>query len=122
MYRYSYNIDLYYPLVCVPNISQPPTLGYFHFHAFIFYQEAKGGVFAKLWKKVQLVENSATARLQMLNSSQPLAHLGDKTGSLQHLREIGSCDWRTLPEEFFPSGLGIALPKRSPYREMISKE
>ena len=85
-------------------------------------QEAKGGAFAKLWKKVHLVTNVPKAVLQMLNSSQPWAHLGDKTFNEQHLLRIGSCEWRSLPEEFFRSGLGIALPKRSPFKELISVE
>ena len=85
-------------------------------------QEAKGGSFAKIWKRVQLVPSSTKARLRMLNSSEPWAQLGDKTSSEQHLRSIGSCEWRSLPEEFFPSGLGIALPKRSPYTALISQE
>ena len=85
-------------------------------------QEAKGGSFAKIWKRVQLVPSSTKARLRMLNSSEPWAQLGDKTSSEQHLRWIGSCEWQPLPEEFFPSGLGIALPKRSPYTALISQE
>ena len=69
-----------------------------------------------------MVTSSSKAGLRMLNSSQPWAHLGDKTANEQHLRWIGSCEWGSLPEEFFRTGLGIALPKRSPFTELISLE
>ena len=85
-------------------------------------QEAKDGPLAKLWKKVHLVTSSSEARLRMLNSSQPWAHMADKTANEQHMRRIGSCEWRSLPEDIFRSGLAIALPKWSPYTELISQE
>ena len=64
---------------------------------------------------------SATLRL-LLNSTQLYAYMDDKTGIEQYLYSLRQCGYMMIPENFYPSGLGIALPKGSPYVDTISKE
>ena len=89
-------------------------------------QDAKGGVFAKLWKKIKdrntLVDDTYVALRRLLNSSDLWAHVDDMNGVLQYMYSIKRCEWRMIPETFFPSGLAIALPKGSPFNKLISKE
>ena len=41
---------------------------------------------------------------------------GDKTGiQVSHLQKAG-CQAALIPEDFFPAGFGIAMPKGSPYK------
>ena len=58
----------------------------------------------------------------VVNSSEPWAHINDMTGIEQYFYSIERCDWRIIPETFFPSGYAIALPTGSPYETIISKE
>ena len=42
---------------------------------------------------------------------------GDKTGVVVGaIEREANCEAQLLPEEFYPSGLGIALPLGSPYK------
>ena len=90
------------------------------------WQDAKGGVFAKLWKKVKdrntLVDDYLLTLRRLVNSSDLYAHVGDMNGILQYMYSIKRCEWRLIPEMFFPSGFAIALPKGSPFNKLISKE
>ena len=60
---------------------------------------------------------------QTPNDIDKYAVMGDLTTLQTKLsRDYGSrCDWVYISETFFTSGLGIALPKGSPYKHMFDK-
>ena len=51
------------------------------------------------------------------------AVMGDKTSLETKLYKdyASSCDWAFIPETFFTSGLGVALPESSPYKEAFDE-
>ena len=48
--------------------------------------------------------------------------MSDQTSLLAKVVKKDRCDWAFLPEFFYPSGLGIAIPKGSPYGDILSQK
>ena len=97
----------------------------FFFIMIIVLQAAETGVFADIWKKMSgNLNNSldATGHLKVFNESHYL-YMGDRTSlqiqGFEHSK--GACNWGIIPEEFFTSGFGIAVPKNSPFKASIDR-
>ena len=99
-------------------------------HFFFYNQNSISGVYASLWAKlmetkdVSLLPNVTAALGKMFNDThgrKKYAVIGDRPSILTKLATLfgSQCDWALIPETFFKSGVGIALPEGSPYKEVF---
>ena len=87
-----------------------------------FLQEATEGVYYDLWQKVMrdpensLIDSAGCSHV--FYNDRPALCTGDKMSLYVQADDYseGQCNWAMVPEEFFASGLGIALPEGTPFK------
>ena len=89
-------------------------------------QSAKDGIFADLWNKIKskpdsLASTTTVGVRKMFSDDPKYVAMSDQTSLLVKARREDRCDWAFMPEVFYPTGFGLALPEGSPYREMFSE-
>ena len=76
-----------------------------------------------MWNKLDhrvIFEDSVAMWNAVATSNDKLAAIGDETYVRNKIFSTKHCDITTVPERFYESGLGFALPNNSPYTEMFS--
>ena len=111
-----------------------PCRSTIHHFCFVMYlsripsQEAAGGVFADLWDKIEstkeqsIMPNMTAAVDIMFGGSAPYTpavYTSDLTLLIYEARRHRACNWGIIPETYFPSGFGIAMPQPTPFKRYV---
>ena len=89
-------------------------------------QSAKDGIFADLWDKIttkpdSLASTTTVGVRKMFSDDAIYISMSDQTSLLVKALREDRCDWVFMPELFYPTGFGLALPENSPYRDIFSQ-
>ena len=89
-------------------------------------QSAKDGIFADLWDKItakpdSLASTTTVGVRKMFSDDAKYVAMSDQTSLLVKALREDRCDWAFMPELFYPTGFGLALPENSPYRDIFSQ-
>ena len=88
----------------------------------LMFQDATHGPYHTLWAKMSSYpQNLFTtwAELVARMGTGKYATIADKIELSMRIVNLG-CNYHVLPDEFTPSGYGVALPKGSPFTRIFS--
>lgn len=80
-----------------------------------------------MWEKInanrdQNIMPNMTAALDVMFGKDPYVpavYTSDLTLLIYEARRHGVCNWGIIPERYFPSGFGIAMPQGTPFKPYI---
>ena len=89
-------------------------------------QEAETGVFADLYQKIMqnpeaslLSSNTLAYEIIFGTPYVPAVYAADQSVAIFNAKKRGECNWGIVPETYFPSGYGIAMPELTPFKTTI---